>query len=587
MKTIESNKLKAVINENAGGSIVSLKLLSDGTEFTHRTGLQSWIKSGDRIDPASGVISTYYAGIADPEFDIIESESNKVVLRTILQELQITKTIEVIGNKLNVALWVKNISSGSEIELQLENFNNLAGAGVMVRENSAVFLASDNEISGHPVYFEKYAQRYVKTYKHNGESIIVANTKKKSYLEIIVAEKVESLALVVHANRLCWGINTEKKILCSGEEFSSELSFVIHNDAVTDCFNLPQRVKNSTKKEVVDFDKLFTGGSAFEERWSHLCLQYDRTDPDDIKKIIAELLVPMRYTGVVLELERGVKLNSHPELAADFALDIDVIKDIADFVKRCGLKVGVEFNTPGHQNETGIADIYPELLEPKPANLPGYVLCVTNPDVRKLVSEIILEIQEFIQPDMFFLGGDEVQFSGYKGSVFGHCKLCRGAKPHERFADYLEWLQEIIDNDVQVSIAGDMFLKYKQFGDVVEGNGSEGDAWKAISSIRKTTTILDWHYYPTDEYRSLDYFKGLGYDVWPVTAFTFDGLRNFLCYAEKIGIKRAMHTTWSVPNAEKLFVETMFWAGCYHWLGKRADNIPVREMAVDFSRRFW
>ena len=133
----------------------------------------------------------------------------------------------------------------------------------------------------------------------------------------------------------------------------------------------------------------------------------------------------------------------------------------------------------------------------------------------------------------------------------------------------------------------DMFLQTKQFGAVVSGNGSEGDVWKAISKVPKNTIMMDWHYYPADEYRSLDYFRALGYDTWPVTAFSFEGLRNFLVYAEKIGIKKAMHTTWSVPNQEKLFIETMVWAGCYHWLGKAADALPMGEIAVPFCNNFW
>jgi hypothetical protein len=316
-------------------------------------------------------------------------------------------------------------------------------------------------------------------------------------------------------------------------------------------------------------------------------MQYDKTNPNDVKKVIAELLAPMKYNGLVLELNRGVKLKSHPEIAADFAMDIDIVKDIAEFAKSHGLQIGVEFNTPGHQSETGILDFYPELREAGTENIPGDVLCVSNPKTLNLIKDIIMELQDTIQPDILHLGADEIQFDGYKGTPFGHCSLCKGKKPHKLFAEYLDYLHSLINQNVQATIWSDIFLQSKQFGDVVGGNGSEGEVWKALSGVDKKTIILDWHYYPANEYHSLDYFQNLGYEVWPVTAFHFDALRNFLLYAEKIGIKQAMHTTWSVPNKEKLFIETMFWAGCYHWLGKKADDLPIREITQSFCKRFW
>lgn len=334
-------------------------------------------------------------------------------------------------------------------------------------------------------------------------------------------------------------------------------------------------------------ESLFSGKAVFNERWSHLYLQYDKTKPDDLKKIIAEILAPMRYTGVVFELNRGIILNSHPEIAADFALPIDQIRDVANFAKTCGLKVGVEFNTPGHQNETGIPEVFPQLMEPKPKNIPGHVLCVSNPKTLLLLNDIISEILDVFEPDMLHLGTDEVQFSGYKGSAFGHCDLCSDKSPQEIFTEYIGWLTSLPPECVLTGIFSDIFLQTSQFGPNVGGNGNEGEIWKAISAVPKNTAILDWHYFPAPEFKSLDYFIGMGYDAWPVTAFSYEGMRDFLTYAEKIGVNKTMHTTWSVPNSEKLFVETMIWAACFHWLGKKANDIPAKELALEFARSFW
>jgi hypothetical protein len=64
-------------------------------------------------------------------------------------------------------------------------------------------------------------------------------------------------------------------------------------------------------------------------------------------------------------------------------------------------------------------------------------------------------------------------------------------------------------------------------------------------------------------------------------------MRLFLRDAERLGIPKALHTTWAVPNQEKLPIESMVWAGVYHWLGEKADALPVRELATNFCGNFW
>ncbi len=77
------------------------------------------------------------------------------------------------------------------------------------------------------------------------------------------------------------------------------------------------------------------------------------------------------------------------------------------------------------------------------------------------------------------------------------------------------------------------------------------------------------------------------FNILPVTAFHFEAMQLFLRNAEQLGIKKAIHTTWAVPNQEKLPIESMVWAALYHWLGKKADELPVRELVREFCSRFW
>lgn len=589
MLCLETDQLRVCVDVENGADITSLISLPDALECVHRGGLQAWIKSGSRRDPASGVLSNYYAGIASPCFTVSQQTDTMLTLAATVQDLAVTKRIHVDKNSVTLSVDVKNVASSDvAIPVQIENFCNLSSANVEERDKTVVFLANGRDVVVESMLFlEKWGQRYVRPFDHNGESIVVGNTGQNATLEISTGSKADPLALVIHGNRLCWGICGSRESLAPGASTSYTLTVAVRAERVSDRFSFPERSTASRKSSFSLDGALFAGAPVFTERWSHLCLQYDATDPDDLKKVIGDLLAPLKYSGVVFECNRGVRLKSHPEIAADFALDIDTVRDIADFARAHGLKVGVEFNSPGHQNETGIPEAHPELMEPRQEGSPGHVLCVSNPSARRLLSDIIAELQEALEPDMFHFGADEVQFAGYKGTPFGHCRLCRNQRPHELFADYLGWLFSLTAQGVQPAIWSDMFLQLEQFGDGVEGNGSEGDVWKALSAVPSNTVLLDWHYHPADAYRSLDYFRDRGYNVWPVTAFGFEGVRTFLVYAERIGVAEAMHTTWSVPGRRKLFIETMFWAACYHWQGKRADEIDVRRMAVEFCRRFW
>ena len=592
MVELRNDILSVGIDETHGADVVSLRYARENREFAHRSGLQSWIKSGTRVDPASDVLSNFYGGVASPEFELLENDGCSARFAAALDDIVITKVVKLRENVLDVALTIENVSSEKPLRLQVENFCNLAGAKFAERGKTSIFLLK-NGIPSEISRLEKFAQRYVKPYEHDGESIVIANADWNSHLRISSSDDAERIALVIHANRLCWGLNMPKLDLPLGEKYSFSLKFEIAERNAFDVF--PELAKNIVAGKprepggsaATELDSLFSGEPVFKERWSHLCLQYDRTDPDDLRRIIADVLAPMRYTGVVFELDRGVRLESHPELAADFALPINEVIEVAGFARDHGLKVGVEFNTPGHQNETGIPDAHPDLMEPKPANIPGHVLCVSNPATRRLVQDIWHELIEAFEPDMTHFGADEVQFEGYKGSVFGYCEHSKGMRPEDIFGEYIEWLVGLAVPGSQSAIFGDMFLKSAQFGSVVGGNGSEGDLWRAITRVPRDTVILDWHYYPAEEYKSLDYFKDLGFDAWAVTAFSYEGIRDFLGYAEKIGLDKTMHTTWSVPNPEKLFVETMVWAACHHWLGARADDAPVRELALRFAREFW
>lgn len=577
------------IDELNNANIVSITA-SDGFNVLDKKGLCTWLKSGYRQDPSTGVLGNFYKSLFIEPVNVVGQHERTAVFSREIDGLTLTKRITLNENSLKIDLTITNNSTGETPPLQIEHFNMFAGGRLPLRDGMFTSIIEDSEIKK-IIKCASFGERYVLAFDNNKTSIIVGNTKKKYFLKLNCDYDCETVTVMIHGNTVTRGFNSLKFKLLPGETYVHGINFELHTGEIPEKYinNAKEKPQPGiSKTQAFDtIDSLFKGEPVFKERWSHLCLQYDKTNPDDVIKVIADMLVPLRYTGIIFEFDRGLQTVSHPELAESWSWSMKVAKDVINFAKRERLKVGVEFNVPGHQNETGIEKAYPELLEC--GKLAGRTssLCVSNIKARQIVKDIFDEYQDTFQPDLIFVAADEVQFEGGKCAL-GICPLCQGKEPVKLFGDYLDWLLKLVRNkETDVIIAGDMFLQSKQFGPTVSGNGSAGNVWKTLDGLSKRYIIADWHYYPAAGYQSLDFFLKNGFNVMPVTAFHFEAMRLFLRDAEKYAIPKALHTTWAVPNQEKLPLESMVWAGVYHWLGSKADELPVRKIAREFCHNFW
>lgn len=585
MITLKNHSMEIHIDENNNANIIFLAG-NDSCNLLDKKGLCAWLKSGKRQDQATGVLGNFHKNIFREPMAPDELNENSATFSRNIDGLLITKKITLAGNILNISLSVKNVSAENLPQMQLEYFNMFAGGRLQDREGSFTSIIEKGKIKDF-IESANYGERYVKCFPYDDTSIIVGNTGKEYFLKISSAYDCEAVTAMVHGNTLTRGFNSRKFTLPPGKIFEHGINLEIGNSPVPSEL-LPSEISRARKlHDIPDPSSFLNGTPAFRERWSHLCIQYDKTDPADVKKIVSGILARLKYTGVVFEFDRGLKTSSHPELAEEWAWSMETAKDVVAFARDNGLKIGVEFDVPGHQNETGIEKIYPDLMECRGTVERASALCTTNQQARKIVKDVYEEYQEIFQPDLILFGGDEVQFEGHSCTL-GLCPECRKKMPADLFRDYLAWLLTLVKKeDTDVLIYGDMFLQSAQFGPAVSGNGTAGDAWKSLDGLSARYTIADWHYYPCEHYGSLGFFREKGYNVIPVTAFHREAMRLFLLDAERRGIQMALHTTWGVPNQEKLPVETMVWASIYHWLGKKADELPVEEVARNFCLDFW
>ncbi len=584
-KIIKNSNFK--IKFNNCGDIASLEYPGDEVRnILAQKGMCAWLKHGKNQDPSTGVFSAFMDSFHSADYQVKEEAPNVIIFSREALGIRLSKKFE-IGTNLKLTVEVKNISNCLIEDMQIEFHNIFATPPIANREmDYSVLYPNKKPEQAELIQAEKFGQRFVKSFPCASASHRFGRLDRDFHLKLDSEGSCEALTAMIMGRVFMRGFNSVKFSLNPGEQYS--ITQVLRVEPKSIRKFIPESKPNKSKSlgSSSAIMNLFKGQPVFNHRWSHICLQYDAVNPETLRKIIGELLAPLRYTGIILELNRSIITASHPELAAEWAMSISELKSIVKFIRSHGMKVGFEFNTPGHQNETGIADLMPELLEPNPNGYKKATLCLSAPRVKEVVGDIFRELVEVISPDIVHLGADEAQFDGY-GNAFGNCPLCKGRQPHQLFGEYIQWLYSQVAG-VKCVMFGDMFIQSKQFGAACSGNGSADDVWKSLELIPQEIDILDWHYYPAERYGSLEMFKEKGFKVWPVTAFHIEGMHKFLAHAEELGLDSAMHTTWTVPSQEKFTIESVVWAGAYHWLGcKELACDELESMTIEFCREFW
>jgi hypothetical protein len=189
------------------------------------------------------------------------------------------------------------------------------------------------------------------------------------------------------------------------------------------------------------------------------------------------------------------------------------IKRFVALSKELGVTLIPQLNIFGHasfsRNVSGkhaTIDIRPEyrpLFEP----VAGWNWCLSNPETRKLINAMIIELlEDFDNPPFFHIGCDEA----HKPS----CPECCKQPYSELLVDYIGSVHKMLaERGVRAMMWQDMLLEK---GDPrwrgYKANGTAETA-KAAETLPKDIVICDWYYKkPRQNYESYAYFKSLGYD---------------------------------------------------------------------------
>ncbi len=272
-------------------------------------------------------------------------------------------------------------------------------------------------------------------------------------------------------------------------------------------------------------------------------------DLDRFIKFIDEELAPRKVNTLILRIDYNYQYKSHPELADSGALSESDVKKIVAVCKKDNINLIPQVNLLGHQSWASktntLLTVYPQFDETPNVKMPEHYewpnadnlycksYCPLNPDVHKVVFDIVDEICDVFESNAFHAGMDEVFYIGEP-----QCPRCGGRDKAELFAGEVRTIEEHLkEKNRALWIWGDRLIDGKTTG-MGEWEASYNNTYRAVDMIPKDVVICDWHYERADKTPVYFAMKGLHVITCPwnrpqVALQQTDDMINFRATATK------------------------------------------------------
>lgn len=291
-------------------------------------------------------------------------------------------------------------------------------------------------------------------------------------------------------------------------------------------------------------------------RGIHFCW-FPETPAWEIEKQI-RLAAYYKFNHIVLESWGVFRLKAFPEFVwEEFAVEQDEVKRLVKVARDLGVTIFPQVNLFGHATASRTAagkhvllDFHPEyapLFEPD-----GWTWCLSNPETRKYLTEMVIETHEmFGTPPFFHIGCDEAYNAG-------SCTSCRRADYTALLKDHLLYFYDLLKqrgartlmwHDMLVAHEDERWKGYTAFG------RKEGGMDEMYRELPKDILICDWQYgYPESdgkppEWPTLKFFKENGFDVLACPWLNQKGIASLGEFAVREGLHGMLQTTWHFNHA--------------------------------------
>jgi hypothetical protein len=285
---------------------------------------------------------------------------------------------------------------------------------------------------------------------------------------------------------------------------------------------------------------------------------------NDFVRFVEQELAMAHFNLLIIRIDWNYDYQSHPELKNNNPLTNEHVKLITDVCKKHNIRIAPQINLLGHQSwaktTANLLRVYPQFDEtphiktedytgwPNKDNLYCKSYCPLHPDVHKVVFDLIDEITNAFDTDLFHAGMDEVFYIGDD-----NCPRCQGRDKAELFAGEVITIRNHLANtNKKLMIWGDRLLDGKTTGLGI-WEASFNHTHKAIDIIPKDVFICDWHYDRPDP--TAPYFAIKGFNVatcpWRKPQVAITQLDNMIQLRTNSTTELAqhfqgiIHTVWS------------------------------------------
>lgn len=284
---------------------------------------------------------------------------------------------------------------------------------------------------------------------------------------------------------------------------------------------------------------------------------------DEFVDFINTELVPRQINTLVLRVEYKYKFKSHPELIDTLALSKREVREIVRACRKNNIRVIPLIDLLGHQSGRKgpgqLLRVYPQFDETPMSTTPdtakvvmsGFNMksyCPLHPDIHNVLFDVIDEICDVFDSDIFHAGMDEVFDIGND-----KCPRCAGRDKAELFAGEVRVIHDhLAERGISMWMWGDRLLNGQITG-MGRWEASYNNTHRAIDMIPKDVVICDWHYERPD--LTPVYFAMKGLSVmscpWRNPGSAFLQVNNMVQFRENstrqmserfLGV---MHTVWS------------------------------------------
>lgn len=336
-------------------------------------------------------------------------------------------------------------------------------------------------------------------------------------------------------------------------------------------------------------------------RGIHLCW-FPETPVWEIEKQL-RLAAYYKFNYVVIESWGVVKLESHPEFIwSEFAVERDEVKRLVALGEELGITIFPQVNLFGHAtvSRTGsgkhaLLDFHPEyapLFEPD-----GWTWCISNPETRHYLTDIVIEIHElFGNPPFFHIGCDEAYNAG-------SCTSCRRADYPALLREHMLYFHDLLkQRGARALMWHDMLLSRgdERWKNYIALAQKDDRPEELLQALPRDVIICDWQYgYPEiegkePEWPTMKFFKESGFEVLVCPWLNKSGIRSLGRLAGIEGLAGMLETTWNLNREQNMW--TIFttsarsaWAPfneespnmCYHEFFNRHLREVGHDMGID------